>query len=188
MVTKKEALQNDTFCESFFMVSFSKNCKFIKDSVKYKADCNHEICNSLYAIEPEIIYKYEKNKDVLELNEIAASTLFPCGIKLCYGEDGKKIKTAKNYPTIFTNEKLDRFFAYIYYFYIKKKNIEFESNYEMTPIKYEEKKYRNDIDKYKNEIKKELSQEDDEYIFNRLEMIGKIQKKKNLYIYHMVFV
>ena len=58
----------------------------------------------------------------------------------------------------------------------------------MTPIKYEEKKYRNDIDKYKNEIKKELSQEDDEYIFNRLEMIGKIQKKKNLFIYHMVFV
>ena len=178
MVTKKEALQNDTFCESFFMVSFSKNCKFIKDSVKYKADCNHEICNSLYAIEPEIIYKYEKNKDVLELNEIAASTLFPCGIKLCYGEDGKKIKTVKNYSTIFTNPIGDRFFAYIYHFYIKKKNIEFESNYEMTPIKYEEKKYRNDIDKYKNEIKKELSQEDDEYIFNRLEMIGKIQKKK----------
>ena len=63
----KEKIENDTFCDKFFVVSFSKNYKIIEDSIKYDADCNHEFCKQAYAIEPEIIYQYEKRKDNLEI-------------------------------------------------------------------------------------------------------------------------
>ena len=144
MLSKEKKLENDTFCDKFFVVSFSKNCKIIEDSIKYKADCNHKFCKQAYAIEPEIIYKYEKRKDGLEINNITASILFPNGIKLCYGEeDGKIIKTVRNFSTIFTNQTGGYPFAYIYHFYIKKKYEEFESKYEMNPIRHELTEYLN---------------------------------------------
>ena len=70
---------------------------------------------------------------------------------------------------------MDRFFAYIYYFYIKKKNLEFESKYEMTPIKHEKTEYQ-------NKSKKKISLEEEKYIYDRKEIIEKIQKKEFVYI------
>ena len=56
MVSEKEKSKNDKFCDSFFLVSFSKDCKIIENSINNQADCNHSICNSLHAIKPEFIY------------------------------------------------------------------------------------------------------------------------------------
>ena len=85
-----------------------------------RAECDHDDCSILPAIIPELIYKYPK-EDIkgLEINNLAASICFPNGIKLCYEQNEKEIKTVKNYRSSFTNQVGERFFAVVYHFYLK---------------------------------------------------------------------
>ena len=98
MVSEKEKSKNDNFCQSFFLVSFSKGCKIIEDSINNQADFYHSICNSQHAIKPEFIYIYrEEKKDQIDLYSISSSSCFPNGIKLCYEHDEIKIKYYKTF-------------------------------------------------------------------------------------------
>ena len=59
-ITKDDNIGNiNTFCQAFFLVSFSKNCKILKNSNNNQTDCEHKNCSGLSAIEPEIIFKYQ---------------------------------------------------------------------------------------------------------------------------------
>ena len=169
--------KGDTFCESFFLASFSKdNGKVMENSDFNQPECNHKTCNILPAMQPEIIYKYPK-EDIkgLEINNLAASICFPNGIKLCYEEKEENIKTVKNYRSSFTNQVGDRFFAVTYHFYLKKKNRDFESSQNITPIQYE-------IAKYQDELRAILNDEQDEDIFAKLTVLGELSKREYVYI------
>ena len=61
-VSKEEFLDINSLYNSFFLVSFSKNFKFLDYYINIKADCHHEECNGLPSIKPEIIYKYQLKK------------------------------------------------------------------------------------------------------------------------------
>ena len=132
-------LKCDTFCESFFLTSFSKNKGKITNNFNgLQADCNHFFCSLLPAMEPEILYKYP-NEDIrgLEVNNLAASICFPNGIKLCYNDNEESIKNVENYRSSFTNQVGVRFFAVVYHFYLKMNIDDFENSYQLTPIKYQ---------------------------------------------------
>ena len=132
-------LKYNTFCESFFLTSFSKNKgKIMNNFNGLQADCNHFFCSLLPAMEPEILYKYP-NEDIrgLEVNNLAASICFPNGIKLCYKDNEESIKTVENYRSSFTNQVGERFFAVVYHFYLKMNIDDFENSYQLTPIKYQ---------------------------------------------------
>ena len=162
----------DTFCECFFLASISKESpKIMENSYDNNADCNHPKCKILPAMQPEIIYKYPK-EDIkgLEINNLAASICFPNGIKLCYEEKEENVKTVKNYRSSLTNQVGERFFAVTYHFFLRKKNYEFESEYDMSPIKSE-------IIKYQDEMRKIINDELDEDIFIKLNIIGEFNKR-----------
>ena len=174
IISEKEILNNDSFCKAFFLISFSKDCK-INDELDFQADCNHPICNSLPSIDPEFIYFYqEESENKIDINELTASIIFPNGIKLCYEEDENKIKTIKNFINFFTDPKGNRNFAVTYHFYIRKNNTKFEQEQNMTPIQYE-------ISKYKA-MKEELNTEKEKEILKRLQILGKLGKKKYVYV------
>ena len=139
LISENEEFIKDTFCDIFFLTSFSKDkCQIMENSNNEQAECNHPNCNILPAIHPEIIYKYpKKDKKDLEINNIAASVCFPHGIKLCYEDNEEIIKTAKNYNSSFTSQLGERFFVITYHFFLKKNNADFESEHNITPIKYE---------------------------------------------------
>ena len=179
MVSQNEKSKNDTFCESFFWASFSKdNCKIMENSHDNQAECNHFICGILPAIQPEIIYKYPKEDSKgLEINNLAASICFPNGIKLCYEEKEDNIKAVKNYRSFFTNQLGDRFFVVTYHFFLKKENNEFESEQNITPIQYE-------LYKYRDELRTILSNEPDEDIFEKLNIFGNFRKRQYIYVPH----
>ena len=162
----------DTFCECFFLASISKESpKIMENSYDNNADCNHPKCKILPAMQPEIIYKYPK-EDIkgLEINNLAASICFPNGIKLCYEEKEENVKTVKNYRSSLTNQVGERFFVVTYHFFLRKKNYEFESEYDMSPIKSE-------IIKYQDEMRKIINDELDEDIFIKLNIIGEFNKR-----------
>ena len=172
-ISKNEKPKINTFCESFFLTSFSKdNCKIMENSYDNQAECNHFFCNILPAMQPEIIYKYPK-EDIkgLEINNLAASICFPNGVKLCYDEKEENIKAVKNYRSSFTNQVGDRFFAVTYHFFLRKNNREFESEQNLTPIQYE-------IGKYQDELRTLLNDEEDEDIFSKLNILGDFSKKE----------
>ena len=162
----------DTFCECFFLASISKESpKIMENSYDNNADCNHPKCKILPAMQTEIIYKYPK-EDIkgLEINNLAASICFPNGIKLCYEEKEENVKTVKNYRSSLTNQVGERFFVVTYHFFLRKKNYEFESEYDMSPIKSE-------IIKYQDEMRKIINDELDEDIFIKLNIIGEFNKR-----------
>ena len=169
-------LKNNTFCESFFLSSIPKNDGKMMDNSDDQSECNHFICSLLPAMQPEIIYKYPK-EDIkgLEINNLAASICFPNGIKLCYEEEENSIKTDKNYRSSFTNQIGERFFAVIYHFYLKMKNSEFESNYNVTPIK-------NQLLIYEEEQCTSLSDEPEEDIIKKLNKYDSLSSKENVYV------
>ena len=144
LISKNEKYDKDSFCDSFFMASFSKdNCQILENSNDIPAECNHPNCSILPAISPEIVFKYPpKDRKELEINNVAASVCFPNGIKLCYEENEEYIIASKDFSSAFTSQIGDRFFAITYHFYLKKKNSEFESEQNMTPFKYEKEKYK----------------------------------------------
>ena len=164
--------EHSTFCEGFFLASFSKDkSKIMENSLDNQAECNHSICNIMPAMQPEILYKYPK-EDIkgLEINNLAASICFPNGIKLCYEEKEENIKTVKNYRSSFTNQVGDRFFAVTYHFFLRKENSEFESEQNMSPFQYE-------IIKYQDEIRTLLNDEQAEDIYDRLIILDNISKR-----------
>jgi hypothetical protein len=179
MVSQSEKSKNDTFCESFFWASFSKdNCIIMENSYDNPAECNHFLCSFLPAMQPEIIYKYPKEDSKgLEINNLAASICFPNGIKLCYEEKEENIKAVKNYRSFFTNQVGDRFFVVTYHFFLKKKNNEFESEQNNTPIQYE-------ISKYQDEVRTILSDEQNEDILEKLNIFGNFGKREYVYVPH----
>ena len=171
-VSQDEKLKNSTFCECFFLASFSKaNCKIMENSYDNQAECNHSSCNILPAMQPEIIYKYPK-EDIkgLEINNLAASICFPNGIKLCYEEKEDNIRTVKNYRSSFTNQVGERFFAVTYHFFLRKDNREFELEHETTPIQYE-------ILKYQDEIRSILNDDQEEDVYSKLSVLGELIKR-----------
>ena len=176
-ISQNTLLKNDTFCESFFLASFSKeNGKIMENSEDDISDCNHNYCSILPAMQPEIIYKYPK-KDIkgLEINNLAASICFPNGIKVCYENNEDTIKTVKNYRSSFTNQVGDRFFAVTYHFYSKMKNNEFENGYNITPIGCQIAKYQ---DEYYASFKEEL----DEETVRKINIYEKLSKKEYVYV------
>ena len=107
-------------------------------------------------MEAEIIYKYPKEViNGLEINNSAASILFPNGIKICYENFEENIKTVRNYITSFTNKVGQKLYAVTYHFYSKMRNIDFEIEYELTPIGYEFKKYLDEDDALEKKIDEE---------------------------------
>ena len=172
ILPKDKKPEHDTFCEGFFLASFSKdNSKIMEDSLDNQAECNHSICNILPAMQPEILYKYPK-EDVkgLEINNLAASICFPNGIKLCYEQKEDNIKAVKNYRSSFTNQVGDRFFAVTYHFFLRKSNSVFESEQNMSPFQYE-------IIKYQDEMRTLLNGERVEDIYDRLTILGNLSKR-----------
>ena len=176
-VSQDEKSKDFTFCECFFLTSFSKaNCKIMENSYDNQAECNHSTCNILPAIQPEIIYKYPK-EDIkgLEINNLAASICFPNGIKLCYEEKEDNIRAVKNYRSSFTNQVGERFFAVTYHFFLRKVNREFELEHDTTPIQYE-------ILKYQDEIRSILSDEQEEDVYSKLSVLGELIKREYINI------
>ena len=175
---QNEKIKNqDSFCESFFLSSFSKDKgKLMDRSEDDQAECKHFICSILPAMQPEIIYKYPK-EDIkgLEINNLAASICYPNGIKLCYEEDQTCIKTVNNYRSSFTNQEGERFFAVIYHFYLKMKNEDFESSYQETPIKYK-------LNTYQNELYSIFNDELEEDILKKLNIYEEMNLKEYVYI------
>ena len=176
-INQDEPAKNDTFCECFFLSSFSKeNGKLMEKSEDNKAECGHFLCSYLPAMQPEIIYKYPKD-DIkgLEINCLAASICFTNGIKVCYEENEDTIKTVKNYRSSFTNQVGDRFFAVAYHFYLKMLNSDFENLYTVTPIK-------NKLSNYEDELNALFSEELPGEVLNKLNIYEKMNMKENVYI------
>ena len=176
-ISQNTTIKNDTFCESFFLASFSKeNGKLMENSEDDLSDCNHYFCKVLPAMQPEIIYKYPK-EDIkgLEINNLAASICFPNGIKLCYENCEDNIKTLKNYRSSFTNQVGERFFAVTYHFFIKMKNNDFENSYNITPIKHQ-------VAKYQDEYYASFKEDKDEDIVQKLNIYEKISNKEFIYV------
>ena len=176
-IPENDTLKINTFCESLFLASFSKeNGKILEYSEDVQSECNHFICSILPAMQPEIIYKYPK-EDIkgLEINNIAASICFPNGVKICYEDNEENIKTVKNFRSSFTNQVGERFFVVTYHFYLKMNNNDFENEYDITPIKYQLTKYQ---DEYYNLFKDEV----DEDIYDKLNYYGELSNKEYIYI------
>jgi hypothetical protein len=160
------SVSNPSFCEGFFITGISKDkAGVIENSEHYVPICGHQLCKSLPAMQPEILYRYPKNDTKsLEINSVAASICFPNGIKICYEEDDS-LSTLKNYSSSITNASGGRFYITTYHFYLKCSNAEFITNYSMHPIKYQTMKFCNDYyeeintnEKLQQEIQKRLEE------------------------------
>lgn len=160
------SVSNPSFCEGFFITGISKDkAGVIENSEHYVPICGHQLCKSLPAMQPEILYRYPKNDTKsLEINSVAASICFPDGIKICY-EENDSLSTLKNYSSSITNASGGRFYITTYHFYLKCSNAEFITNYSMHPIKYQTMKFCNDYyeeintnEKLQQEIQKKLEE------------------------------
>ena len=147
-ILDEQIKNHETFCESFFLASFPiENGKILRNTEKDLADCKHDTCSyEIPAMQPEIIYKYpEDDKNIFEVNNLAASICFPNGIKLCYEENENEIKAFKNYRTYFISQNGDKYFAVIYHFFLKMLNCGFSEIYKMFPIRYQLSTYQDEL-------------------------------------------
>ena len=168
--------KTDKFCECFFLASFPKeSSKIIPNSESLPSDCGHEVCSSLPAMEPDILYKYPDDINSLEVNSLAASICFPNGIKLCYEEDEEKINVAKNYRSTLTNQGGQMFFIFTYHFYLKMENEVFINVYKMHPIRYQ-------LTTYQDEFCQVFSDEVEEDIVKKLGIYSDLNFKEYVYI------
>ena len=162
-------LQTNSFCKAFFIASIpKKEAKIIEDTENIKADCGEKLCSSLHSFQPEIIYKYpQKDSQTLEINNILASICFPNLIKVCLCDKEDKIFTPKNNRSCFTNQVGDRFYAMMYYLYVRMTNKDFCL------------KYGSDLfDKLSKECSNEENTEDE----NNSKLIQEISSRKFVYI------
>ena len=144
--SEEKKYDTDKFCECFFLASFpTDDGKIAPNSEILPADCGHEICSQLPAMEPDIIYKYPEDIKNFEINNLAASICFPNGIKLCYEENEENIKVVKNYRSTLTNQNGNMFFVYTYHFYLKMSNEDFRTSYNMHPIRYQLTTYQDEL-------------------------------------------
>ena len=166
---------HNKFCECFFLASFpTDNGKIAPNSENLPADCGHDICSKLPAMEPDIIYKYPEDVKNFEINNLAASICFPNGIKLCY-EDNEELIVPKNYRSTITNQNGNMFFVYTYHFYLKMSNIEFANNYIIHPIRYQLSTYQDELCSYFNE-------EFEATIVQKLDIYSQCNYKDYIYI------
>ena len=166
----------DKFCEGIFLASFpTEKGKITPKSEILPADCGHGICSKLPAMEPEIIYKYPKEIENLEINNLAASMCYPNGIKLCYEQNEENIRTVKNYNVILTNQSGAIFFLYTFHFYLKMLNEKFCSLYDMNPIRYQ-------LSTYQDELCAEFNDELEVDIVKNLDMYSKLNFQEYVYI------
>ena len=174
--SKQKNNNNDTFCSAFFISSFSANGNVVENSENYVADCGHDLCSKLPAMEPEILYKYplEDSKEY-DINDLSASICFPNGIKICYQEDETNVNTYSNFGSILTNQEGKRYFLMTLHFYHKILNIDFFNQYNMYPIKHE-------FAKYTDEYYEKLNEEDKENYPQKLEMYTKLNFHENIYV------
>lgn len=162
-----EKVKNKSFCEAFFISSFSQDKgKVEEDTESFQSTCKHKLCSSFPAMQPEIIYRYpDKSISDLELNNLAASICFPTGIKICYNESPPK-KTPESYSSSITDQSGNRYYLMTYHFYYKILNAEFVATYSMYPIKYKTMKFCHgfyektvdDTSDYQKEISKKLEE------------------------------
>ena len=173
---KQKINNNDTFCSAFFISSFSENGNIVENSENYIADCGHDLCSKLPAMQPEILYKYpsEESKEY-DINDLSASICFPNGIKICYQLDESKIKTYANYRSILTNQEGKKYYMMTLHFYHKIFNVDFYSKYNMCPIKHE-------LLKYNNEYFEKLNVEDKENYNQKLDMYTKLNFHEYIFI------
>ena len=140
------------------------------------ADCGHDLCSTLPAMQPEILYKYpQDDSKEYDINDLSASICFPNGIKICYKENEVDIKTYANYGSILTNQEGNRYYIMTLHFYYKILNIDFYNRYNMCPIKHEFVKYTNEYYEKLNEEGKENTQE-------KLDMYTKLNFQENIYL------
>ena len=111
-----------TFCEGFFITSFSKNDgRVIDGSETFPPSCLHKECSRLPPMKPEITFKYPLNNiNSLEINNLIASICFQNGIKVCYNENNLNI--IEDYATSIINQKSERYYMMNYHFYLKIRN------------------------------------------------------------------
>lgn len=176
----KESVENNSFCEGFFISSFSTdNGNVIENSEDFLSTCGHEKCSELPAMQPEVIYKYPpKDNQSININSLAASICFPSGIKLCYGEE-TNIPIIPNYGSVMTNQKGDRFYLMTYHFYYRILSSQLTNKYKMYPIKYQTMKICTDFyDKIAKDdkIEKKITQK-----------LGDYEKLLNSEIVHIPF-
>ncbi len=174
--SEEKKYDTDKFCECFFLASFpTDDGKIAPNSEILPADCGHEICSQLPAMEPDIIYKYPEDIKNFEINNLAASICFPNGIKLCYEENEENIKVIKNYRSTLTNQNGNMFFVYTYHFYLKMSNEDFRTSYNMHPIRYQ-------LTTYQDELCSIFTEEQEENIVKKLEIYSDCNFKENVYI------
>ena len=175
--TEDEKKSNESFCECFFLSSFSKDKgQLVDNSEDLLAECNHPFCSVLPAMQPEIIYKYPK-EDIkgLEINNLAASICFPNGIKVCYEIKEEGIKTVNNYRSSFTNQTGDRFFAVVYHFFLKMESSEYVKSYNFTSMKYK-------LSTYENGISTAFDDENTNEVYEKLKKYKELDNRDYVYI------
>ena len=132
----------DNFIEAIFLAGLpKKDAKIMaeSDSKKFISSCKHTNCNILHSYKPEILIKFPSlGRSALDLTSVAASLCFTQGIKLCYCNSDSKIfqnHSEEDYLNIITNEMGERFYLYNYHFYIKYDYLEFQKDYDFSPVK-----------------------------------------------------
>ena len=148
--------------------------KVAPNSENLPADCGHEICSKLPAMEPDILFKYPEDVKNFEINNLAASICYPNGIKLCY-EENEELNVPKNYRSTLTNQNGNMFFVYTYHFYLKMSNIDFSNVYIIHPIRYQLTTYQDELCSYFNE-------EFEASIVQKLEIYSQCNYRDYIYI------
>ena len=168
-ITINSELQTNSFCKAFFIASIpQKDPKIIENSENTKAFCGQKLCSLLPSIQPEIIYKYpQKDSQTLEINNILASICYPNLIKVCLCDQEDRIYTPKNNRSCFTNQVGDRFYAMMYYLYVRMTNQDF-------CLKYGSDLFSKLTKKCSNEVSMEVE--------NNIKLIHEVNSRKYIYV------
>ena len=77
----------DTFCHAIIKTGLSKEkMNLTKYSENFPAQCGHQLCSRLPAIEPKVLNFYQNNQKINKIDikqEATSHLIFPLGIKLC---------------------------------------------------------------------------------------------------------
>jgi len=127
------------FCDGFFVAGIPKPFKaekILKDSSDFHSTCGHQLCSSLYSIDSEILFIY--NKERLNLSEEKINTLakltFPLGVKVCLDNNNLDSKAMINSPqqifvNIIENDNGEKLYLCTCYHYEKSTLDEFKEKF-----------------------------------------------------------